>query len=393
MKQLPDENRISYFARTNFRNKGNKFGIKKGDRKSHIYTIGKTSTGKSTFLANLMNSDLQNGEGFCLIDPHGDLALKILRMIPEKRKSDVILFNPGQSDHSISLNILQVSSNEDKYQIASSFISILKKIYGDSWGPRLEYTLRNTLLTILEFPEMGTLLWIPKLLTNQAFRTEIVSNIHDEYLRVFWVDEFMKYTPRFRQEVISPILNKIGQFLSNPNIRRIFQKPRSNFNFREIMDNGKILIANLSKGKIGEDNAALLGAMLVSKIESAAYSRQNIPEEKRRSFYLYADEFQSYTTSSFASILSEARKFNLSLILAHQHLHQLDPLTRGAIFGNVGTIISFRVGAEDAEYLAEEFYPKFNKGDFLDLPNYHMYLRMMINGEISKGFSAKVLNI
>lgn len=355
-----------------------------------MYIIGKTGTGKSTLISHLIQSDISNNEGFALIDPHGDLAERTLKLIPDSRKKDVIYFNPGNSDHQINFNILEYKNPEDKYLIASGFISIMKKLWPDSWGPRMEHILRNTILTIMEFPSMGTIHWIPKLLTDDSFRKEMIAKISNLPLRAFWHWEFEKYSPNFRREAVSPILNKISQFLSNPQIARIFEKPKSNFDIKEIMDNGKILIANLSKGKIGEDNASLLGAMLTTKIELTALSRADIPEEKRRDFYLYADEFPNYITESFTSILSGARKYRLCLILANQHLNQLDDKTRGSIFGNVGTILSFRVGAEDAEYLANEFFPEFFKNDFVDLPYYHIYLRMMIDGVVSKGFSGRV---
>ncbi|MBI4651936.1 type IV secretion system DNA-binding domain-containing protein [Candidatus Desantisbacteria bacterium] len=357
-----------------------------------MYIIGKTGTGKSTLISHLIKSDIQNNEGFALIDPHGDLAEKILRMIPDNRKDDVMYFNPGDRDHKISFNILEYKKPEDKYLVASGLISIMKKLWAEFWGPRLEHILRNTVLTILEFPQMGTLFWIPKLLTDDYFRKEMICKVLNKQVKEFWFLEFEKYSPAFRKEAVSPILNKVGQFLSNPHIARIFTEPKSSFDIRDIMDNGKIFIANLAKGKIGEDNATLLGAMLTTKMELTALSRANIPENGRKDFYLYADEFPCYITESFSSALSQVRKYGLCLILANQYLNQLDDKTRGAIFGNVGTIISFRVGAEDAEYLASEFYPEFNKNDFIDLPYYHIYLRMMINGVVSKGFSGRVIN-
>lgn len=391
MEQITAKNPISYFGITNFRNQQDKFGIRKQDRLGHLYLIGKTGTGKSTLISNLLHSDLHNNEGCAIIDPHGDLADKILSMVPPERTKDVTYFNPGDSNHTIQFNPLEIPSEGDKYLVASSFISIMKKMWLSSWGPRLEHILRHAILTILEFPELGTLLWIPKLLTDKDFRKDIVGKIYDRHLLEFWHNEFEQYSPRFRQEAISPILNKISAFLSNPHIRRIFERPKSNFSIPDIMNDGKIFIANLSKGSIGEDNSSLLGAMLMTSFEQSALARQKIPEDQRRDFYLYADEFPSYTTESFTSILSEARKYKLSLNLAHQHISQLDDKTRGAIFGNVGTIISFRVGAEDAKYLADEFYPEFTQNDLVNLPNYNLYLKLMINGVVNKPFSAKVI--
>ncbi|MDD5773246.1 MAG: type IV secretion system DNA-binding domain-containing protein [bacterium] len=385
------ENKMSFFAETNFRGEHKRFGIRKKDRRGHMYILGKTGTGKSTLISQLMRSDISNNEGFCLIDPHGDLAEKVLEMIPEERKDDVIYFNPGDTNHQINFNILEYKKPEDKYLIASGFISIARKIWKDFWGPRLEHILRNTILTILEFPQMGTILWIPKLLQDDDFRKEIINKVYDKQLREFWYLEFEKYSPAFRREAVSPILNKVGQFLSNPQIRRIFEKPRSSFDIREIMDSGKILIVNLAKGRIGEDNTTLLGAMLTTKLELAALSRADIPEEQRRDFYLYADEFPCYVTESFSSILSQVRKYRLCLILANQYLNQLDDKTRGAIFGNAGTIISFRVSAEDAEYLANEFFPEFGKNDFVYLPYYEIYIRLMVDGVTSRGFSGKLV--
>lgn len=356
-----------------------------------MYILGKTGTGKSTLISQLIQSDIKNNEGFCLIDPHGDLAEKVLGMIPEERKNDVVYFNPGDVNHDISLNILECRKPEDKYLVASGFISVMKKIWSEFWGPRMEHILRYTVLTVLEFPSYGTILWIPKLLSDEKFRKAIILRLHSPQLKAFWINEFEKYAPYFRQEAVSPILNKIGQFTANPQIRKIFKNPKSSFDIREIMDSGKILIANLSKGKIGEDNTTLLGAILTTKLELAALSRADMPEEQRRDFYLYADEFPCYITESFSSILSQVRKYRLCLVLVNQYLNQLDDKLRGAIFGNAGTIISFRVSAEDAEYLANEFFPEFGKNDFVYLPYYEIYIRLMVDGITSRGFSGRII--
>jgi DNA helicase HerA-like ATPase len=385
-----DEDRITFFAETNFRNERKKFGIRKRDRRYHMYIVGKTGVGKSTLLLNMISQDVGNNEGVCTLDPHGDLVEKVLKAVPESRLKDLIYFNPQHREQALHFNPLEVFNSAESSLVVSSLVSAFKKIWSDSWGPRLEYILRNSLSTLLEFSG-STLMDLQRILQDRDYRLNLVSRLKNEQLRDFWFNEFEKYPPYFQQEAISPIQNKIGQFLNNPILREIVSQPKSSFNLREIMDSGKIFLANLSKGKIGEDSASLLGAMLITKIGLTALSRQDVSEEQRRDFYLYVDEFQSFATSSFTDILSESRKFRLNLSLANQYLNQIDDKVRDAIFGNVGTIISFKVGLEDAKYLAEEFYPVFNQEDLINLPCYSIYLKLMINGKTSKPFSADSL--
>jgi type IV secretory pathway TraG/TraD family ATPase VirD4 len=385
-----NENKVTFFAETNHRGGKKRFGIKKKDRRYHMYAIGKTGMGKSTLLLNLIQQDMENGEGLALLDPHGDLAEKVLALMPEERKKDLVYLDVTKKDSSLIFNPLEISDMDKASLVVSSLMSVLKKIWEDSWGPRMEYILRNGLTTLSEFPK-ATLLDLQRLFNDRKYRAVILERVRNEQIKSFWEKEFNSYTPRMQQEAISPIQNKIGQFLNNPVIKNIVGGRQSSFDLREIMDNGKIFLVNLSKGKIGEDSSSLLGALLVTKIALAALSRQNIPEGKRRDFYLYVDEFQSFTTSGFVDILSEARKYRLSLILVNQYLHQVDEHIRRAILGNVGTLISFRVGTEDAKMLGEEFYPIFRQSDLVNLPAYGIYLKLMIDGNTSKPFSADTI--
>ncbi len=384
------ENQITFFAITNWRDLKKRFGIKEKNKRSHIYIIGKTGTGKSTLIKNMVISEIKAGNGLALIDPHGDLAEDLLDFIPEKRIKDVIYFNPQDLDYPIGFNPLEKVSPNLQHLLVSGLISVFKKIWFDFWGPRLEHLLRYSLFSLLEYPG-STLLDLPRLLTNKEFRKIVLKEIKNPRLKEFWLLEFEKYPERLKSEAISPILNKIGQFLVNLPLRNIISQKENSFSFREIMDKRKILIVNLAKGKIGEDNCSLLGAMTITKIQMAALSRANLLEKERTPFYLYIDEIHNFLTLSFSEILAEARKYGLALILAHQYLEQLDERIRSAIFGNVGTIISFRVGIEDARYLAREFYPLFNETDLINLPNHHIYLKLMVNGKTSQPFSAITL--
>lgn len=382
-----DPESITPFAVTNYRDIRRIFGIKQKNRRAHMYVIGKTGTGKSTLLSNMIISDIRDGRGVALIDPHGDLAERVLDFIPKERIDDVIYFNPSDFDYPIAFNPLECTSPYSRHLVCSGLISVFKKIWPEFWGPRLEHILRHSIFTLLEYPG-ATLLDLPRLLTNKDFRSMVLKTLTSQQVREFWFCEFDKYSAWLRSEAISPILNKVGQFLTSEPLRNIVGQKKNSFDLRQVMDEGKILIANLAKGKIGEDNCALLGAMLVTKIQLAALSRADIPEEKRRSFYFYVDEVHNFFTISFADILSEVRKYGLSLVLAHQYMEQLDEKMRSAILGNVGTLISFRVGAEDAKYLAREFYPVFGEADLVNLPNYHIYLKLMIDGKTSQPFSA-----
>lgn len=384
------KNPITPFAVTNYRDIRKRFGIKDENRRGHIYIIGKTGTGKSTLIENMAISDIKRGNGLALIDPHGDLAEDILHFIPRQRVKDVVYFNPGDLEFPIAFNPLEKVPSDYRHLVVSGLLSVFKKIWPEFWGPRLEHILRHSLFTLLEYPQ-STLLDLPKLLTDKEFRKKALRFLTHQQVREFWLSEFEKYSAWLRSEAISPILNKIGQFLISIPLRNIIGQKENTFDLRKVMDEGKILIVNLAKGKIGEDNCALLGAMIVTKIQLAALSRSDLPEDKRRPFYLYVDEIHNFLTLSFADILSEARKYGLNLILAHQYIEQVDERIRASILGNVGTIISFRIGAEDAKYLAREFSPIFEESDLINLPNYHIYLKLMINGKTSQPFSAITL--
>lgn len=381
---------ITAFAQTNFRNKKAAFGIKTDDRRRHLYAIGKTGMGKTNMLENLAVQDIRNGHGMCFVDPHGDTAEKLISMIPPERINDVIYFNPSDQNFPISFNVMEEVAPEFRPLVASGLIGVFQKLWADSWGPRLEYILRNAILALLEYPG-STLLGVMRILVDKKYRVRVVNHIQDPVVRSFWADEFPKWNDRVLQEVISPIQNKVGQFLTSPLIRNIVGQTKSAFDVRTIMDEQKILILNLSKGRIGEDNSALIGAMLITKIQLAAMGRVDMSEEDRKDFYLYVDEFQNFSTESFANILSEARKYRLNLILANQYIAQLEEVVRDAIFGNVGTIVSFRVGAADAEYLEKEFEPIFTMNDIVNLPKYNIYLKLMIDGIAGDAFSATTL--
>lgn len=374
-------------GRLNFRGDERVFGIESDDRMRHIYILGATGVGKSTLLENMIIQDMEAGRGVCVIDPHGDLAEKVLSAVPKRRSNEVVYFDPSDKKFPLGFNILEEHSH--RHLLVSGVIGVFKKMYADSWGPRLEYILRNTILALLDYPN-ATLLEALKMLSSDSFREKVTQCITDPVVKEFWTDEFAHYSKNFKAEAIAPIQNKIGQFLSVPLIRNIVGQ-KCTFNVREIMDSGKILILNLSKGKIGEDNASLLGALMINKIQIAAMSRADIPESSRKDFFLYIDEFQNFSTESYVNILSEARKYRLSLTMANQYIKQLDETVRDGVFGNCGTVINFRCGAEDAEYL-EKYYDKtFNVNDMVGLPKYHAYLRLMIQGVTSTPFSAVTL--
>lgn len=390
MPENNSNNKVVYFAKTNYRGKYIKFGIKQDDRRRHMYTIGKTGMGKSTLLENMIVQDIRDGRGVALVDPHGDFAEKILDYIPSYRTNDVIYFNPCDIEYPIAFNIMENVAKEHKHLIASGMVGVFKKLWADSWGPRLEYVLRNAILALLDYPG-STLLGVMRILVDKNFRKKVIARIQDPVVKSFWVEEYSKYPDRFQAEAIAPIQNKVGQFLSTALIRNVVGQVKSTFNIRQIMDQKKILIMNLSKGRIGEDASSLLGAMMITKIQLAAMSRIDIPEPKREDFYLYVDEFQNFATESFANILSEARKYRLDLIIAHQYIEQLDEKVSAAVFGNVGTLICFRVGAADAEFLVKEFEPHFTEEDLVNLTKFDIYIKLMIDGVSSSPFSATTL--
>lgn len=381
---------IAVFAQTTYRNEFKKFGIKTDDRRRHMYLIGKTGMGKSTILENMIVDDIRAGHGVAVVDPHGDLAEKIIEYIPSERIQDVVYFNPSDINFPIAFNVVEQVEPHLRHLVASGLIGVFQKLWADSWGPRLEYILRNAILAILDFPG-STLLGVVRMLSDKNYRKRVVANITDPVVKAFWEKEFSGYADKFASEAVSPIQNKVGQFLSSSLMRNIIGQVKSAIDIRDIMDSGKILIMNLSKGRIGEDNSALLGAMMITKIQLAAMSRVDVPEKERRDFYLYIDEFQNFSTDSFANILSEARKYRLNLILAHQYIEQLSEKVKPAVFGNVGTMVVFRVGAADAEELVKEFTPTFTEEDIVNLPKYEMYLKLMIDGIASSPFSARGL--
>lgn len=377
---------ITYFARTNFRNQAKRFGIRRRDRRSHMYLIGKTGVGKSTLLATLMEQDISNGEGLALLDPHGDLVERILDQIPERRKHDLIYFDVADHARPLGYNPLSSVPAAKRVLAASGLLDAFKKLWAESWGPRLEHILRNALLALLDQPE-STLADVLRLLTDKEFRRHVALRITNRRVYDFWLKEFEGYTPHFRAEAIAPIQNKVGAFLANPLLNRILVQPKSAFDLRRIMDEGGIFLVNLAKGKIGADTAALLGALITAQFGLAALSRADVPETRRRDFYCYLDEFPGYTTLSLATMLSELRKYRLNLVMAHQFLSQLEEPVRDAILGNVGTTIAFRLGVQDAEILGKEFYPEISASDLLNLPNFNFYIKLMIDGVISRPFS------
>jgi hypothetical protein len=387
-----DEN-ISAFGLTNFRGMKHQFGMLRSDRSRHVYIIGQTGAGKSGTLELFALSDIFHGQGYAIIDPHGDFAVNNMRFIPEARMKDVVYFNPADTAFPLGFNPLEVTNPSQKTNISSEVIGVLKRMFGESWGPRLEYILRYTILALLDRPET-TMLDITRMLTDKKFRKETLSYCKDTVVLQFWNVEFNSWTDKFQAEAIAPVLNKVGAFTANPVIRNIIGQPKSTFNIRQIMDEGKILIVNLSKGLIGEDNASILGSFLVTKIQLAAMSRSDIAKiEDRRPFYLYVDEFQNFATDSFATILSEARKYGLNLTVANQYISQMSETVRDAVFGNVGTMICFRVSADDAPILSKQFEPQFEPNDLLQMHNRNFIINMVIRGEKSPAFSASTLTL
>jgi hypothetical protein len=387
-----DEN-ISAFGLTNFRGINHQFGMLRYDRSRHVYIIGQTGAGKSGTLELFALSDIFHNQGYAIIDPHGDFAVDNMRFIPGSRTKDVVYFNPADTAYPLGFNPLEVTNPAHKTNISSEVIGVLKRMFGESWGPRLEYILRYTILALLDRPET-TMLDITRMLTDKKFRKETLAYCTDTVVLQFWNIEFNSWTEKFQAEAIAPVLNKVGAFTANPIIRNIIGQPKSTFNIREIMDEGKILIVNLSKGLIGEDNASILGSFIVTKIQLAAMSRSDIPDIKdRRPFFLYVDEFQNFATDSFATILSEARKYGLNLTVANQYISQMSDTVRNAVFGNVGTMITFRVSADDAPILAKQFEPQFEANDLLQMHNRHFIINMVINGEKTPAFSATTLTL
>lgn len=381
---------INFFGKTIFKNRDTIFGIKEIDRRRHVWVIGKTGTGKSTLIANMAIDDLKKDRGIGIIDPHGDLCDVIMNYIPKHRLNDVIYFNPADKDYPMVINPLEVTNKEEAELVVSGIVSIFNKIFGFSWGPRLEYILRNSLATLAQIPN-STLKDVPLLLTNKVFRARVVQNLEDEVLRNFWVTEFDKMTEKLQQEAISPILNKVGQFVASPLIRAVIGQPKSSISLDDAMNGGKIFLANLSQGRLGEDNAALLGAMLITKFQLAAMHRVAIEEKERKDFYLYVDEFQNFATGSFIKIMSEARKYRLDIMLANQYMAQIPPEVTQAILGNAGTLMTFAVGASDADILQKEFSEVFTNQDLVNLGRFQVATKMTIDNQVTRPFVSTTL--
>ncbi len=388
-----DPQKITYFAKADFRNKMTEFGIKAEDRTRHVYVIGKTGMGKSTLLENMVVQDIQSGNGCAFIDPHGGTAELLLDYVPEHRIKDVIYFAPFDTDYPVAFNVMEDVGKDKRHLVASGLMSAFKKIWVDAWSARMEYILSNTLLALLEFPG-ATLLGVNRMYSDKDYRKKVVDNITDPSIKSFWVDEYAKYGERYTQEATPAIQNKVGQFVSNPLIRNIIGQSKSTFDIRDVMDTKKILIMNLSKGRVGDQNTSLLGSMLITKIYLAAMSRADATRSEMSElppFYFFVDEFQSFANESFADILSEARKYKLNLTIAHQYIEQMPEEVRAAVFGNVGTMITFRVGSYDADVLEKEFLPAFSAEDIVNLDKYQLYLKLMIDGVGSRPFSAVAL--
>jgi len=392
--KIPFNKDLTYLGLTTYRDKNQLFGIKRKDRRQHVYILGKSGTGKSVLMFNMIIQNILNGEGVAVVDPHGELVEGVLSAIPPERMKDVIYFNPADADHHIGFNVLELVDEKYKHLVASGLMGIFTKIWANAWSARMEYILNNCILALLDTPGT-TLLGIPRMLVDKDYRQKIISNLKDPVIKAFWIHEYEAWQDKFRNEAIAPIQNKVGQFLSTSIIRNVVGQSKSTINIFDIMNDGKIFLVNVSKGRIGEDNSGLLGGMIITKIQLAAMERVRIPEEERKDFYLYVDEFQNFVTDAFAGILSEARKYRLNLTIAHQYTAQLvldkSSAMRDSVFGNVGTMIVFRVGADDAEFLEAEFEPEFVPQDIVNLPNYKIYLKLMIDGVTSRPFSAKTL--
>lgn len=383
-------NGVAVLGLTSFRGTRRPVGIRPDDRLRHVTVLGKTGMGKSTLLHHLIATDIAAGRGVGLIDPHGDLADAVLRTIPARRTNDVVLFDAADADWPVAFNPLHCPTPAQRPLVASGVLAAFKKLYGDSWGPRLEHVFRNALLSLLELPD-PTLLLVVRLLADERFRRTVVERLTDPVVRSFWVDEFAAMPPKFRAEVVSPVLNKVGSFVTSPLLRNLLGQRRNKLDLRAVMDDGKVLVANLSKGRLGDDASALLGSLLVSGLQLAAMGRAELPERQRRPFFLYVDEFQNFATESFAVILSESRKYRLGTVLSHQFLAQLGDATRAAVMGNVGTLVAFQVGTDDAEGVAAWLGADVQETDLLQLPRYRAYARVLIDGVPSRPFSIETL--
>jgi hypothetical protein len=390
MKPINQSDEVTLLACTNTSRNDRVFGIRPQDRRSHMAIVGKTGTGKSTLLQNIVFQDILAERGGALLDPHGDLARATLKNIPQAKTQNIVLFDAADRSLRYRFNPFASVPPSQRALAAAGLVEVFKKIWSEDWGPRLEHLLRNVVFTLLERPD-SSLADIPPLIADRTFRSQIVANIKDRVVKAFWTGEFEKYSPGFRAVVVAPLQNKIGALLTDPTLRRILTEPGEWLDLRRIMDEGKYLLVNLDKGRIGEGPAATLGSFLVSHLALAGVARSDTPESARRDFSMVLDEFQTFTTLSVASMLAELRKYRVGMVLANQHLSQLDPEIRDAVFGNAGTIISFRVGAADGAFLAREFAPAFSAEDFISLPRYHIYIRLLIDGEPTRPFSATTL--
>jgi CxxC-x17-CxxC domain-containing protein len=381
---------INFFGETTFREEKKRFGIKLQDRREHLYLIGKTGMGKTVLLKNMAAQDILNGQGLGFIDPHGEAAEALLDFVPSNRVNDVVYFNPADTEFPIAFNVMEQVMPTHRHLVASGLMGVFQKMWPDVWSARMEYILRNAILALLEYPG-STLLGINRLLADSDYRKKVLDKVTDPVVKSFWTQEFARYSERYEVEATAAIQNKIGQLISTPLIRNIVGQVKTSIDMRELMDGRKILIVNLSKGRVGEDVSRLLGSLIITKLQLAAMSRVEIPEEERKDFFLFVDEFQNFATSSFINVLSEARKYRLDLILAHQYITQMSEEVRDAVFGNVGTLVCFRVGAEDAEFLEKEFSPEFTAEDLVNLDRFNIYLRLMIDGLSGRPFSSKTL--
>lgn len=387
-----DPKEVCFFARTNFHNQYLKFGIKRADRRRHLYVVGKSGVGKSKLLELLVISDILNGEGVGVMDPHGDLIENVMKYVPEHRIKDVVLFNPADMDFPIGFNPIESVEPEYRQHVAMGFIEIFKKLFGDNWTFRLEHVMRYTVLALFDYPN-STVFGILKMLTDKNYRQKVVAHISDTVVKNFWVNEFAAWSEKFDNEAIVPILNKIGQFVSTSLVRNIVGQPKNLMDIDDIINNQKILLMNVSKGNLSEEISGLIGSMIITSLYRSAMKRAAMPEEKRKDFYFYVDEFQNFATHTFGEILSEARKYRLNLCVSHQHLGQLDAYTKSTVFGNIGSIIAFRVGAEDAFNLEKEFTPVFKANDMINLGVREFYVKMTIDGKLRDPFSGFTLDV
>lgn len=390
MRRPISDRDLTFIGQGNWRDRTGPIGIRRADRRAHMYLVGKTGTGKSTLLATMLQQDIRNGEGAALLDPHGDLVERVHAGVPESRRGDLIYFDVADDAHPLTWNPLEGVPAGRRSVAASGMLEAMKKLWPDSWGPRLEHILRNALLALLEFPQ-AHLAHILRLVGDADFRKTVAQRVENDQVREFWLSEFAQYNPRFRVEAIAPLQNKVGAFLADPRLNRILTSPKSSFDLRKVMDEGKILLVNLSKGKIGEDASALLGTLLVAQIGVVGLGRANMPEADRPDFYVYLDEFQGFATLSLAAMLAELRKYRVNLILAHQYLGQLEPEMRDAVLGNAGTMVCFRIGAQDAEKVGQEFSPEFEVLDLTRLPNYEFAVKLMVDGAPVVPFSGRTL--